>query len=143
MITRQAFQQDRRLLQDRDVYLDAPKPRTRRCQSRLSKGHIRKARDLLRCSTKDIRSNITEVPELGIYDCHGLLTQAMQRLSMLLGEPLAPLSALAWATGETTSDNLWLRCRHRPLWRSLYWLGSGGTHSRIVVAYGPSKLIRL
>lgn len=105
MVSREAYQQDRGLLDDRWVDLDAPEPGSGSCECGLSKTDVGEAGDLLGCRTEDIGRSIAEVPELRVSDLHGLLAQAMQRLLMLLDEPAALLSALTGATGKTAREN--------------------------------------
>jgi hypothetical protein len=100
MVARQAFQQDRGLLQDRGIDLDIAEASTRRRERRLREAGIGEARYLLGRSAEDARCDVAEVPELRVVDRHGLLlARATQRLAMLLGEPAALLGALTLSAG--------------------------------------------
>lgn len=100
MVARQAFQQDRGLLQDRGVDLDIAEAGARRRERRLREAGVGEARDLLGRGAEYVRGDIAEVPELRVVDRHGLLlAQAAQRLAMLLGEPAALLGALTIGAG--------------------------------------------
>jgi hypothetical protein len=75
--------------------------------------------DLLKRYTEDVCGDITEVPELGVVDRHRLLlAEAAQRLTVLLGEAAALLSALTISPWETAREIRTLGRRRRHLWSS-------------------------
>lgn len=143
VVARQALQQDRRLLQDRWIDLHIAKAGSRRRERGLSEPNVGEARDLLRRSAEDIRSDVAEIPELGVVDMHeSLLAKAAQRLAVLLSKPAALLCALAIGAGKTACEIRTLWRRRRYLRRSSL-LRSRGAHGPIVVrqAGAPRKTI--
>lgn len=105
MVARQAFQQDRCLLEDRRIDLYIAKASAWRGERRLRKTDVGEVRYLLWRGAEDVRGDIAEVSELRVVDRQGLLlAQATQRLAMLLREPAALLGALTLSTGETARE---------------------------------------
>ena len=118
MVAHQALQQDCGLLQDRRVDLDIAEAGAWRRKRGLGETDVGQTCNLLGRYAEDVRSDVAEVPELGVIDRYLLLAEAAQRLTVLLGEAAALLSTLTIDPGETAREIWTLGRRRRHLWSS-------------------------
>lgn len=132
MVARQALQQDRGLLDERDVKLDLSEAGAWGGKRGVGQADVWKAGHLLGRDAEDFGGGIAEVAELRVADRHRLLAQATQCLAVLLGKLATLLGALSLGAGETAWEILPLRGRRGRLRSSRGCLGPRCAHACIV-----------
>jgi hypothetical protein len=111
MVSREAFQKNGGLLEQRRINLHVSEPCSWGGERRLGEADVWQTGDLLGRRAEDSSGDFAEVPELWIVGRHGLLAEAAQCLFMLLGKPANPLGPLLVGAGESAHE-LRLLCGH-------------------------------